>query len=145
MKKMLFASIVLLSVGLADARQCGRRRCNRRTTCATTCAPVCAPVCEPACEPVAPRCCKTVKVPTTVMIDQVVEVPARRIEMPVQPIIERIAQAPIEVRTPQPPIVTPQPDLITYQCVPDKVVVHPQPNIVRYECPADCEVHKLII
>ena len=140
MKKMLFASIVLLSASLVDARQYGRRgRCGRRTTCATSCAPVCATSCAPACEQVAPRCCKTIEVPTTVMVKKVIEVPARRIEMPQPPIVEYIAQAPLEIRTPQAPIVTPQPDIVTFQCVPDKVVHHAQPNIVRYECPADCD------
>ncbi len=134
MKKMLFASIVLLSASLADARRCGTRRCDRRTTCATSCA---RPVsCAQPCEPVAPRCCKTIMVPQTIQVEKVIEVPARKIVIPQPCLVEHIPQPPIEVRIPQPPI--PQPDIIEYKCVPDQIRQIPQPDLIRWECPADC-------
>jgi hypothetical protein len=137
MKKMLFASIVLLTATLAEARHCGRsRRCNRRTTCAPVCAPVCPTACPAPCEPPAPRCCKTIMVPQTIQVEQIVEVPAQRIEIPQPCMIERIPQAPIEVRIPQPPI--PVPDVIEYKCVPDQIRQIPQPPIIRWQCPSDC-------
>lgn len=85
---------------------------------------------QPATPPV---CTKTVKVPKTILVDKVVQVPARRIEMPQPDIIERIPQAPRKICIKQPPI--PQPDIIKYEPVPDRIVCRKQPNLVRYECP----------
>ncbi len=133
MKRMIFATIALLmTAGVVQAGWFGRG-CNNGCARRSVCEPVCAQTCEPA----IPKCCKTIKVPVTVMEDRVIEVPARKIVTPVPDVIEYVPQAATEIRTPQPPI--PQPDIITYRCNPDKIVRHPQPPCVRYECTPDCQ------
>jgi len=122
MKKMLFASIILLSAGLLQARCC-----TQRTSCPTR---------GTTCEPTKPICCKTIQVPTTVMVDKVIQVEPRRVITPVADVIEYIPQAALKVITPQPPIQ--QCDKIHYVCQPDKVRCLKQASIISYECPADC-------
>ncbi len=126
---MIVASVIaLLSVSAANAWFGGRRGCCPSRRVAS---------CAPRTVECAPKCFKRIKVPKTIEVEECVEVPARKIVIPQPDIVERIAQAPIEVRIPQPPI--PQPDRVEYKCVPDKIVHHPQAPCIRYECPTDCE------
>lgn len=140
MKRIVFAMLaVLLTVGIAQAGFWGRRGgcCNNRparSMCETSCAPSCEPVCPPA-----PTCCKTIEVPTTVMVKKEITVPARKIVTPVPDVIEYVEQPCLEIRTPQPPIVCPQPDIITYKAQPCVIKRHPQAPCIRWECPRDCE------
>ena len=128
MKRILFISFAALaSVGLAQAWGC-RTSCNR---------PSAQRVVRQADCP--PKCCKTIQVPQTIMVDKVIEVPAIKEVTPRPDIITYRANAPIEVRTPQPPIVTPQPDIISYKCVPDTIIRTPQEPCVRWYCPDDCD------
>lgn len=138
MKRILFASIaILLSMGAAVEAGLFRRRCNNG--CAR---PVCArPVVKEEC-PVEPVCCKTIQVPTTVMVPKVINVPARKIVTPRPDLVEYIPQPCLTVRRPQPPIVTPQPDIIEEIPQPDKVRYIKQAPCVRFECPPDCEVSR---
>ncbi len=141
MKKLLLALVVgLAAVSLVQARYrrgVYRRGRNWSSQRGSRCAPRCAPKCAPVrCEPRAPKCYKNIMVPVTVEECRQIEVPARKIVIPQPDLVECIPQPAIEVRTPQPPI--PQPDIITYKCVPDKIVHHKQPPCIRYECPADC-------
>ena len=126
MKKMIFATILgLFSVGLLEAAySCPPRR---RVSCPTICVRT---------EPEPPICCKTIQVPETIMVDRVIQVPARKIVIPQADIVEYHPQPAVEIRIPQPAI--PQPDLIQYRSVPDKVVRRKVAPCIRYECPADC-------
>lgn len=139
MKRLLLTVAVLMSPMLVEANRFRYGSCRTsscRTSCATTsCATPCATACAVE-EPCPPKCTKTIMVPQTIQVPKVIEVPARKIVMPQPDIIERIPQPPVEVRTPQPPI--PQPDCISYRCVPDQIRHIKQPDIVRYECPTDC-------
>ena len=129
MKKLLFAAVAgLLTMGVLQAG-CGWR--NRRNCCPTrrrTCAPR-----RVSCEPTPPRCCKTIQVPKTIMVDKVIEVPARKIVIPQPDVVEHICQDPICIKI---PVTTYR---YEYKPVPDKVVHHKQPDVIRYECPADCD------
>lgn len=139
MKRLLLTVAVLLSPVVLEARFFGRGGNNCRTSCSTytrSCPTTCATACPVVSEPCPPTCYKTIMVPQTIQVEKQIEVPARKIVIPQPDMIERIPQPPIEVRTPQPPI--PQPDCISYRCVPDKIVHHKQPPCIRYECPADC-------
>ncbi len=130
MKRILFATMIaMLGVSLASAF-CGNN-------CGTRCRRGCPQRVERKVEP--PKCCKTIQVPQTVMVDKVIEVAAIKDVTPVPDTIERRANPSIEVRTPRPPIVTPQCDLISYKCVPDTIIRHPQKPCVRYYCPDDCD------
>ncbi len=141
MKRLLLTVAVLMSPMLVEANRYRYGSC-KTSSCRTSCAPTaCAPYAgsSAACaveEPCPPRCTKTIMVPQTIQVPKVIEVPARKIVMPQPDVIERIPCPPVEVRTPQPPI--PQPDCISYRCVPDRIVHHKQPDIIRYECPTDC-------
>ena len=138
MKKLLLTVAVLMSPVVIEANRYRYGSCRTsscRTACPTTCTTSCPVTCAPV-EPCPPKCYKTIMVPQTIQVPKQIEVPARKIVMPQPDMIERIPQPPIEVRTPQPPV--PQPDLISYRCVPDKIVNHKQPDIIRYECPVDC-------
>lgn len=141
MNRIVFALMaILLTAGAVQAGLFRRGGYNNGNgCCGARSARVCAePACAPACEPQAPICCKTIQVPTTVMVDKEITVPARKIVTPVPDVIEYVEQPCIEVRTPQPPIVCPQPDIITYKAQPCKIMRHPQPPCIRWECPRDC-------
>ncbi len=132
MKRILFASIVtLLSTGLTEAW-------FGRGNCGSSCAPRCARVVRQQ-QDCPPKCCKTIQVPQTIMVDKVIEVPAIKEVTPRPDIITYQCNAPIEVRTPQPPIVTPQPDIISYKEVPPTMIRTPQAPCVRWYCPDDCD------
>lgn len=84
---------------------------------------------------VPPVCTKTIMVPKTIQVPKIVQVPAIKKVYPQAPICERIKQPAKCIKIAQPPLVIPQPDIIKYEPVPDKIVYHHQPDIIRYECP----------
>lgn len=135
MKKLVIASIaILLTMGLAEARFFGRRgNCNGCPTRRS-----CAPACETECvAPVPPKCCKTIRVPQTIMVDKTVEVPARKVVIPQCDRVEYVKQPCKYRRIPQPSI--PQPDIIEEVEQPCLVKHIPQAPLIRYECPSDCD------
>ncbi len=135
MKRMIFASIALLLT--SSFVQAGWF--NRCGSCCPRTRVSCEPrvMCEPACEPTPPVCFKKIMVPQTIQVEKEIEVSAIKIVEPRPDIIERIPVAPTEVRTPQPPLVIQQPDMISYRCNPDRIVHHKQAPSIRYECPVD--------
>ena len=134
MKKMIFAALLaVLSVSaIAQARWFGRGNC-----CPRPCPTACPPVAGPACEPTPPVCHKTIMVPQTIQVPKVIEVPARRIVMPQQDLCVRTPQPAQRIEIPCPPI--PQPNIVKYECVPDKIEYIKQPPLIRYECPPDAD------
>lgn len=132
MKKMIFAALLaVLSISVvAQAAWFGGRGncCPRVRPCPTACPAPC-----PTQEPCPPVCHKTIMVPQTIQVPKVIEVPAQRIVIPQPDICVRTPQPARKIVIPCPPI--PQPDIVKWECVPDRIEYRKQPPIIRYQCP----------
>lgn len=137
MKRLLTITVLGISmVNFTNSSFCGfwkrGNKCHTEQRCAESCQTSCVATCEKSCE-VPPICTKTVMENKIIQVPKVVRVPARKFLVPQPDIIERIPQPARKIVIPQPPI--PQPAIIKYECVPDKIVCKKQEPLVRYECP----------